>query len=473
MNNSNDETTVHPHIREVNDITVEAEAKRQRAKSHKRLAVAFSLLIVLLAATVAFVSYGAELWGGHTIPSVRNEKVDKAKKQLSDLGFKVNEKTKVTDTGVGLVVKQTPPAGERHAKGTEVTIWVGEARVIPEVLGMKLEDAQQKLKDAGANNIKVLRQPSTKEEGKVLAVEPKAGTAFTSDQEIRLTVATARTLPDLVGKTEQQAMKALDDMGIAYKKNYVKSDKDGHSVVATEPKAGSEIEENTEVILSVSYPYPSGIKQFAEYFRHRPSDVAEFLGKQGFAYKGGYIDARGDAQALYSNGQSNLRLCSNPFDHNFDASGSKDGGHGEAGGVNKSHVSKGDVVSGGADFSGVRYEYASSEIPSSAKSLGSDAIYAVMSECGLSSASASCTEDTITLPSKAKDLPKKDGRKFSCMSGTEGDYTWTVLIAQVKKDSDEVRVVVTYAPTSLYGDYDISGNGGNICDFAAYVDMYA
>lgn len=95
MNNSNDETTVRPHIREVNNITVAAEAKRQRTKSHKRLAVAFSLLAVLLAATVAFVSYGAELWGGHTIPSVRHEKVDKAKKQLADLGFKVNEKQKL------------------------------------------------------------------------------------------------------------------------------------------------------------------------------------------------------------------------------------------------------------------------------------------------------------------------------------------------------------------------------------------
>lgn len=467
-----DLSEAQPQLSKLHNISIEAEAQRQRTKSHKRLVVAFVLLMVLLGVAGAFVAYGAELWGGKTIPSVRNEKADKAKRTLSDLGFSVIEKTKKSDSGIGLVVEQEPPAGERHEKGTEVTIWIGEARVMPEVVGNKVEDARQVLQEAGATAIKVKSKPAKEEAGTVLDSDPKAGEPFTSDKEIVLVVAEARTLPDLVGKTEQEAKKALDALGIEFSTKYIKSDKDGRTVVKSDPAAGSKLASDTKVTLSISDPYPTGVKQFAEYFRHRPADVAEFLRKQGFAYQGGYVDGRGDAQVLYSNGAAKVRFCSDPFDHNFNSNGSgkkPKGGSGKA--TNKG--AQGDAVANGATFRGVRYEYAAGEIPGSAHSLDATAIEEVMAECGLSNASEECTEDTIVVPAKLKDMPKKDGRLFSCVSGTEGEYTWTILIAQVKKGSDNVRVVVTYALTSLYDEYDRSGNGGRICDFVAYVDMYA
>jgi serine/threonine-protein kinase len=164
------------------------------------------------------------------------------------------------------------------------------------------------------------------------------------------------------------------------------------------------------------------VRVLAEYFDCRPVDVAAFLAQQGFSCKGGYLDGRGNANALCSNGSTNIRLCSDPFDHTFDAATGFTQLDSEAGQVNVDATGGsgdlGDVVAQGVDFRGVRYEFAPSEITGAARSISMEGVRAVMQQCGLEGNKGSCTESSIILPSGQQDLAKRDGRRFICASLT-------------------------------------------------------
>lgn len=469
-------------IRSTQDMTASAEARRERKKSHRRLAVAFLLIVALVAGATAFVTYGMELWGGRSVPDVINETETRARTELEERDFVVEVKQEVVDNGVGHVLSQSPTAGERHESGDKVTITVGVARTIPAVVGMSSEEAQQALKEAGVTNIKVEYEQAPDVLGSVLAISPEEGAAFTTGDTVVLTVASAYVLPDVVGKTESEATKELEAMGLSVTVTYVTSDKDGRTVLSMAPAAGTEVDSGTDVALEVADPYPSDVRALREYFDHKPSDIAEFLAKNNFTCNGGYVDGRGNAQAIYADGTRTIRLCSDPFDRNFDPNaggGSEELLNSEASELNSTFVAdaqqgnQGDVVAAGASFRGVRYEYGASEQPASAKAMSMEAVREIMKQCGLEGYRESCTESNIKLPAGHEKLASEDGRKFICADGVDDGYTWTVLIAQTAKDSSDVRVVVTYAPSDLYGYYDLSGNGNRVCDFVAYVDMYA
>ena len=65
---------------------------------------------------------------GVEIPDVVDETEDDATQALEDAGFevRVRQRTVTTDDDVGIVLEQRPPEGEERAKGSTVTIIVGQ-----------------------------------------------------------------------------------------------------------------------------------------------------------------------------------------------------------------------------------------------------------------------------------------------------------------------------------------------------------
>jgi len=65
---------------------------------------------------------------GVEIPDVVDETEDDATQLLEDAGFevRVRQRTVTTDDDVGIVLEQRPPEGEERAKGSTVTIIVGQ-----------------------------------------------------------------------------------------------------------------------------------------------------------------------------------------------------------------------------------------------------------------------------------------------------------------------------------------------------------
>lgn len=432
------------------DALYDEEAKEQKKKSHHRLIAVFLLMIVLISAAAAFVSYGAELWGGKTVPNVVGRGQDAATSTLEGKGFQVAVEEVPSDEKIGKVISQSPKAGERLDEGKTVTIQVAVARVMPDVAGTSLEDAEQTLRDAGAKDLVTSYVASDQPAGTVLGTQPEAGATFTSQDTITIIIAQAYSVPDLVGQKESDAVAALESLGLTAKVTYRESDKDDHLVLSTNPAAGSEIAQGAEVELVVSQPYPSDIHQLADYATHAPADISKWIGDKGFSCKGGIIDSAGYAATTYSDGNATISLTSTPFVNAIDFS----------------QGDQGDVLAKGTWFQGVRYEFGADEQPSSASSLSDAAVREAMATCGLDNMVDTCTQDSVVLPAPAT----AEGHRFICAYGEMGDNCWTVLIEATGGGS---RTVVTYAPKSVYDAANLDATGGRICDYVAYMYLYS
>lgn len=432
------------------DALYNEEVKEQKKKSHRRLIAVFLLMIVLISAAAAFVSYGAELWGGKTVPNVVGRGQEAATAALEDKGFQVSVTETASDEQIGKVLSQSPKAGERLDQGGTVTIEVAVARVMPDVTGMSIADAEAALREAGATEFATSAVSSDQPAGTVLGTQPEAGAAFKSHDTITVIVAQAYTVPDLVGQKDSDAVAALESLGLTAKVTYTQSDKDDHIVLSLDPAAGSEITQGSEVRLEVAQPYPDDIHDLADYTTHAPADISKWLGKQGFACQGGTVDSSGYAAATYSDGSAAISFTSTPFVNSIDLS---DG-------------NQGDVLAKGKWFKGVRYEFGADEQPSGASALSDDAVREVMVTCGLDNMTDACTEDSVILPEPAT----AEGHTFVCAYGEMGDSCWTVLI---EATDDGTTTVVTYAPKSIYDAANLESTGGRICDYVAYMYLYS
>ena len=444
-----DETVLLPDDEEETRLYNE-EVKEQKKKSHRRLIAVFLLMIVLISAAAAFVSYGAELWGGKTVPNVVGRGQEAATAALEDKGFQVSVNETASDEQIGKVLSQSPKAGERLDQGGTVAIEVAVARVMPDVTGMSIADAEAALREAGATEFATSAVSSDQPAGTVLGTQPEAGAAFKSHDTITVIVAQAYTVPDLVGQKDSDAVAALESLGLTAKVTYTQSDKDDHIVLSLDPAAGSEITQGSEVRLEVAQPYPDDIHDLADYTTHAPADISKWLGKQGFACQGGTVDSSGYAAATYSDGSAAISFTSTPFVNSIDLS---DG-------------NQGDVLAKGKWFKGVRYEFGADEQPSGASALSDDAVREVMATCGLDNMTDACTEDSVILPEPAT----AEGHTFVCAYGEMGDSCWTVLI---EATDDGTTTVVTYAPKSIYDAANLESTGGRICDYVAYMYLYS
>jgi len=89
---------------------------------------------------------------------------------------------------------------------------------VPSVVGLNVDEAQSKLSSAGFNSTV---KPATSDSvpvNVVISQEPPEGTQLQKGRSVTLTVSTGRgnaTVPDLIGKTKNDAIKALEDAGLA------------------------------------------------------------------------------------------------------------------------------------------------------------------------------------------------------------------------------------------------------------------
>lgn len=132
-----------------------------------------------------------------TVPDVRERLLQDAEMILANEGFRVGERKEVYSDKIssGLVADQDPVPGVMRPKDSPVTLYVskGPAPVIkrvPELVGLTLDAARQKLNEAGFTLEESIKQaPSTEYlPGYVLAQNPAAGTNLEAGKPVRLTV---------------------------------------------------------------------------------------------------------------------------------------------------------------------------------------------------------------------------------------------------------------------------------------------
>ena len=180
--------------------------------------------VALIAAACVFGTYEMGLWGGKLIPNVVGMTEADARSILADEGFVTRTELVKSDDTEGLVLLMDPSAGNRIDEGAEIVINVATARKIPDVMGKTEEEAKTLLADEGYENIKVKKQNSDKPEGSVVDLSPKAGTRSISSTEITLTLAQPYVVPDVTNLSWDDAVEALKKAELGYDVLYISTD---------------------------------------------------------------------------------------------------------------------------------------------------------------------------------------------------------------------------------------------------------
>lgn len=404
------------------------------------------VMAVVAAGLIAGVTYHLEMWGGKTVPSVVGLVTANATSRLQEKGLQVQVNYVPSDDGNDRVISADPGTGTRVADGSTVTLTVGQSRVLPTVTGMNVQDARSALEAAGATNIRLTYTKSTEAEGTVLSVSPAEGSTFISSDLITLTIAQLPVVPDVVGRTQADALQVLQDAGLS--PTVVYSSEGTHQkgyVEKTSPAAGARADERGSVKVTVMSPMPSDIYHVGDYTSALPAALSYFLNQEGYVASVGYTDQDGKVvEKLDVTDGGSVILSPTPWAKDVQQ---------------QSGSTASDVLASAANLDGigVRLSLSVSETPQLGATVG--AANQLIQECGLEGATDTRDETNVQLPSGVS----ASGHDFYCVYGESGDNAWCVIV--YVNDQKKTQAEVVWAPKSLLSGIDTSSTGGSMASY--------
>ncbi|WP_294419641.1 PASTA domain-containing protein, partial [uncultured Senegalimassilia sp.] len=224
-----EQATVKPEKEQPKHAEMAAEAVKPEAKTKdekkpeskakrmpgSRIAAIVAAIVLICGGIAAGVTYQMEMWGGKIVPDVTGMTQADATYMLQNKGFTVRSTTVPSDSTEGLVLLMDPGAGARQEEGAEVVIHVSTSRTVPKVVGSTQDSALKALSDNGFENVDVQMERSDEPEGTVLSISPDEGDKAKASTAITLTVAQAYTVPDVSGMSYNEAVKAIKDAGLS------------------------------------------------------------------------------------------------------------------------------------------------------------------------------------------------------------------------------------------------------------------
>ena len=164
--------------------------------------------------------------------------------------------TRPAEDSVGKVVEQEPEAGKQVERGSAVAIVVGISTQVrmPEVVGMPIDIARQKLAEIPHESLDVEEKPDPDKIGIVLAQSPKTDAVVTGETQIVLTVGVSDRLvmPALIGDKLGQAKITLAELGMTNIETAEKVEPQRIGLVVDQkPQAGKNVTPETKVTLVI------------------------------------------------------------------------------------------------------------------------------------------------------------------------------------------------------------------------------
>jgi serine/threonine-protein kinase len=160
-------------------------------------------------------------------------------------------------TDSGLVYRQSPVAGLRKPKGSEVHIWVSTGlpkTEVPGVVGQQSTTAVEALTRARVKT-RVREVPSGKPAGEVTAQDPPEGTKVTVGTTVWINVSKGPqpvAVPPVVGEPIDQASSELQAAGFKVSTRYVDDNEPSNTVIDQSPSSGESAGKGSVVSLTVS-----------------------------------------------------------------------------------------------------------------------------------------------------------------------------------------------------------------------------
>lgn len=226
------------------------------AKANRRS----SRWVVILTLLAIVASTGSGWWfstgpgGAAIIPELEGRSVEVAISALEPIGLKVIQQQEHSSQPVGLVTRTEPIAGARVAKQSEVIVFVslGPKQVlVPEPLGLGLEEAKALLVSAGLTPGNVSSFFNEAEAGQVFAFSQPTGTLINEGSVVDLQVSLG-PLPAVEGTDATSATEKLEALGLTVTSVQVFSDDVSAGQVVSLEAPLDPLPESASVTLNVS-----------------------------------------------------------------------------------------------------------------------------------------------------------------------------------------------------------------------------
>jgi eukaryotic-like serine/threonine-protein kinase len=242
-------------------------ARTHEQEQRRKRWVYVLLAILALLALIAGIWYLAGVLAGDegpriSVPDLIDLTVEQAEDVLEARGLEVGDVTEEPSNEVdeGLIMRQRPGEGQMVAEGTAIDLWVSagqEMTSVPDLSGMREEQALAELRDADLQVGDRSRQPSDEyEAGEVISTDPSAGTEVPVGTRIDYVVSTGEdtvVVRPVVNRTEGDAIFRLEEQGleVEIRREFDDVVPEG-TVMRQDPVAGTEVSRGTIVTIVVS-----------------------------------------------------------------------------------------------------------------------------------------------------------------------------------------------------------------------------
>jgi serine/threonine-protein kinase len=232
--------------------------------------LAAGVVVLLLAGLVWTVTVG----NTSRVPKLAGRSEEDARIQADKLGLKVRlGSSRYGDVPKDKVLEVQPGAGTEVKKGTLLTLILSKGKppvVVPDVRNQPLEQAKQRLRQAGFQPGDQLQQDSTTVPlGYVITTRPPAGKKQSPDDPVTIVVSSGMKMPDLTNLGPDQAAQKLAMLGlnVQWQQQDPVGGQQPNTVVGQNPPAGQPVNrgDNVQVTVTKNHGHCQGWNPFCKH----------------------------------------------------------------------------------------------------------------------------------------------------------------------------------------------------------------
>ena len=248
----------------------DAESGKKKKKEnfftkHKNLTIVIVLLI-LFALSLGGTILGFNLTRSKDIqiPNLVGKTVEEVENALKDtkLTYEVAEEKYDVEVDAGLVISQTPEYRENYTikEDTKIELVVSlgqKLTIVPKVTGMTEEEATKKLEESDLEVVVNEEFNDKVEAGYVISQDVDPETEVGAGSTVTITVSKGietSTVPNVIGKSEEDAKKELEAAGLTVSATLTEEDrtKDNGVVIKQSLEAGSTVPKGSTMTITVN-----------------------------------------------------------------------------------------------------------------------------------------------------------------------------------------------------------------------------